>query len=297
MKPTLEQLESRLNPSALLDYANGVLSLTGHADNLVVSASAGKYSITDVPVKVAVTQGFPPVVVGYTYKLGEPIDITPAAAALGFTGNGTEAVTGGSLAATDAIFIQSDGAIVNLRSLQNPTTLSLDAASSTNVSSNAPVNTGDMSGIKAPLTVNGGSLTLSNFGSRSAAHVTVNSDTIIGMGAQPITYSPLIDKDNGNGFGREIDGLVSLRLIGSNTPGVSDQYVVDNPSTPLSITAGHAEVDVVGLVQQLSVNLRNGTLNGVQNVVLKTGTALGWSGSADNVDFFGVSVINGQPIS
>ena len=89
----------------MLDFngASRTLLITegANADSLTVSVSGGKYTFKDT---------------------GETISVTAAAAALGFTGSGSNTVTGGSLPAADSISIIGSNTI-NIQSIANPMTV------------------------------------------------------------------------------------------------------------------------------------------------------------------------------
>ncbi len=241
----VERLEDRLTPAAaVLDFntAAHTLLFTGgmDADNLTVSVSAGKYTFKDTGP-------------------GVTISVTAAAAALGFTGSGTNTATGGTLPAGDSIAITGSSLndVINIDSIGNATTVTGGAGVNTiNVSSNAPTNTGNLSSIGAALTVtasNSGmdTLNVSNFGATSGdSNVVVGSSTITGFAGstnnQTITYNTA----SGGAF-------TLVHLYGSNNPTLAENFTIDNPAAKFQLDS-QAGPDTVNV---LAVSSSGATIN------------------------------------
>jgi uncharacterized repeat protein (TIGR01451 family) len=193
----LELLEDRVTPASALTVAGGsavFVAETGVTHNLTVSVASGTYTFSDT---------------------GDTISLNGGPAANTVTTSGI--TTGGTI----TLDMGDHNDTVNIRSINNATMVNGGVGNETvNVSSNAPTNTGSLAGIAAALTFNAGTgsnrLVASNFGATSGdSNVVVSDSTITGFAPSTITYTGTY-------------GLV--RLIGSNSPGLAEQFTVNDPS-------------------------------------------------------------------
>jgi acrosin len=254
----VEMLETRITPSTLsYDSGNHKLIYTSDPSNdtLTVSVSGSTYTFTDPAQSIT---------------LGD--SNFPAPPNWSTSGNGTPSspsIATGPLQASDSIQItghDSGTDVFNIRSISNPTTLS-DSAATINVASNAPMNTGNLAGINAPLTVNaaagaGDTLVLSNFSATTGdSNVVFSGNTITGFAPQPITLttSPAIPPVLPAG------SFSLVRLIGSNNVALNEVFTLNSPSAPVQVDgdAGPDTINVEALSHAATVNggAGNDTIN------------------------------------
>lgn len=182
---------------------SGVLSYVGaDAENnsLTVQCSAGSYGFFDS---------------GATITLGA------GAVTAGWTGSGTNTVTGSASTITSVSISPGGGTnVVNLRQVVDPVTVEGGSgATQVNVCSNAPATTGNLSAIGGAVTVNPGantSLTVADYGGQSRPQtVLIDAGGIYNLAPHPIHF----------GAG----ALASLRVVGSNVAGLSESFEVSAP--------------------------------------------------------------------
>jgi hypothetical protein len=221
----LETLEDRLTP-ATLDITGGLLTYTagsGVSNVLTLSVAGGNYTFNDV---------------------GETITLTGPGTA-GWSGGGSNTVSGPD-SSVNAITVdlgdQSDTA--NIRSINDPTMILGGLGDDTiNVSSNAPANTGNLAGIAADLTIDAGggsnTLVVSDFGASTGnGNVQVNAGAILNF-AGPGDGTAITYAASGGSFGL-------VRVIGSNSPTLAEQFTVNGPGGPLTLDA-NAGNDVINV--------------------------------------------------
>src|SRR5262249_51466126 len=122
-----------------------------------------------------------------------------------------------------------------------------------NVSSNAPGNTGTLAGINGALTVtaDAGSdqLVVSNFGTSTGdSNVVVSSSQITGLAPSTITYN-----STGGSFSL-------VRVIGSNSPALAENFTIDNPGAPLQLdaNAGNDTANLQNATSPVTLNMGAG---------------------------------------
>jgi acrosin len=205
----VERLEDRTTPSTL-DFTNGVLSYTASSNvgsNFTLAFSGGTYTLSDT---------------------AETITVTQAAQNAGFTGSGTNTVTGPDSTSLTSLQITlgNPADTANIRSLSKPTTLTTGAGSDTiNVSSTGL--TGNLNGIGASLSIDAGgganTLNVSNYTATSGdSNVVIGSSSITGF-AGPSGSSTINYTATGGTFSL-------LHVLGSNTPTLSQGFTVNNPN-------------------------------------------------------------------
>ena len=285
--PRLELLEDRITPSTL-DFVGGVLSYTassGIVNNFTLSLSGSTYTLNDT---------------------GETITLTDAAKAAGYTGSGTNTVTGPNSSALTSITVSlgdlADTA--NIRSTAKPTLVNTgDGNDTINVSSTGL--TGNLNGITAPLTIDGGAganiLNVSDYTATTGnQNVVIGSTSITGF-AGPTDNVAINYQATGGTYSL-------LHVLGSNTPSLSQTFTVNNPNTsllqlntdngtntvnvqaisgPVSIVGGLGKDNIVVCsTSDLSGNLDNIngalTIDGGQGVNTLTVSDAGTTGPANN---------------
>ncbi len=256
---SFERLEDRTTPSTL-DFGGGVLSYTASTNvgsNFTLSYSGGTYTLSDS---------------------AETITVTAAAQAAGFTGSGTNTVTGpdGASLTSLQITLGNLADTANVRSLSKPTALTTGAGNDTiNVSSTGL--TGNLNGIGASLSIDAGgganTLAVSNYTATSGdANVVIGGGTITGF-AGPSGGSTIGYKATGGTFSL-------LRVMGSNTPTLSQTFTVNNPAaTTFQLNADNG-------TNTINVEATGGAANivgglGKDNIVVCSKTDL--TGSLDNI--------------
>ncbi len=258
--PRLELLEDRITPSTL-DFVGGVLSYTassGVVNNFTLSLSGSTYTLNDT---------------------GETITLTAAAKAAGYTGSGTNTVTGPNSSALTSITVNlgdlADTA--NIRSTAKPTLVNTgDGNDTINVSSTGL--TGNLAGITAPLTIDAGAganiLNVSDYTATSGnQNVVIGSTSITGF-AGPTDNVAINYQATGGTFSL-------LHVLGSNTPSLSQTFTVNNPNTSLlqlNTDNGTNTVNVQAISGPVSIV---GGL-GKDNIVVCSTSDL--SGSLDNIN-------------
>lgn len=217
--------------AATLHITDGSLTYTGSsgANSLTVSVSGGTYTFTDAAEAITLT--------GMT---------------TGWSGNGTTSVSGPDSSVNAINLNLGDGAdTVNLRSANDPVTVNGELGTDTiNVSSNAPSNTGTLSGIAANVIVHGDagsdSVVVSDYSAASGnGSVVVTDSSITGL-AGPTDGSTI-----------SYTGTFSrVRVITSNTPGLSEGITVSNTSTPLQVdtNAGSDSIAVRATSNPTTIN-------------------------------------------
>lgn len=214
----LEQLEARENP-ATVDLVSGTLTFTGDAGADVVSWSkAGTSAMIQANAPISKVGSFP----------------------AGWSGfNSTTLV--GPLASFDSVVIDlGDG--TNTLNLRNnggkPVAVQGGAGSDTfNISSDAPTNYGNLDGITAPVSLDGGGgvnrLVVSDLGSGVGNTASVVGGTISGLSPSDIEFSGAWQ-------------LVTIR--GSNSMTASDSFTLDSAAANLRIELNNGDdsVFVVG---------------------------------------------------
>lgn len=136
---TIDRLPDRTCPATFdIDLTLTGTLLTGPGnDDVTVEVSGGVYTLSDSI---------------------DTIDLTDEAVNAGWTGGGTNVVTGPAASIDFLTVTFGDGTnVCNLRSVDDPTTVNCGSeVTAVNVSSDAPLNTGGTAGIQAPVTVNAG---------------------------------------------------------------------------------------------------------------------------------------------
>src|SRR5262245_25126788 len=243
----LEPLEARLTP-AQLEIAGTLLTYT---------AAAGETN----SLKVSVTGSGASSV--YTFNdTGGTITLGSGATGAGWTGSGTNTVTGPFAAGapnTISIDLGDQNDIVNILSINNDASVLGGAGNDNiNVSSNAPLNTGFLSGINGALTITADSgadqLVVSNFGASSGdSNVVLGNTQITGFAPSTITYH-----SGGGSFSL-------VRLIGSNSPGLAETFTITDPGAQLQldVNAGNDTANVQSLSAAATLNMGagNDTIN------------------------------------
>jgi hypothetical protein len=198
----LEAIEDRCTP-ATLAMSTGVLVYTGGAVNndFTIAVSGSNYVISDV---VAITS-------------------VPS----GWTGVGTPTVTGPTATVSSiSVNLGAGTDVANIRSVAAGITITSSGNLTTNLSSNAPSNSGTLAGIVGNVTVTGSgsgtnAVVISNSSAATGSTSTITATQVTGMlpSGKTVEYS---------NFGR-------LRVIGSNLG--ADNFTVD-------VTSGSTALEV-----------------------------------------------------
>ncbi len=214
----LEGMEDRCTP-ATLTLTTGVLAYTAGSENndFTITVSGANYVINDV--------------------------VGISAIPTGWTGVGTETVTGPT-AGVSSISVNLGGGsdVANIRSIAADITVTSTGSLTTNLSSNAPTNSGTLAGIDGNVTVTGSgsgtnAIVVSNSLAATGSTSTITATQVTGMlpSAKTLTSS----------------NIGSLRVIGSNL-GVNN-FTVD-------VTTGSTalEVDTLGGNDTVAVQATSG---------------------------------------
>lgn len=211
----VEQLEGRDTPATLDVGAGGELSFLGSdGPNTVTQSFSGTSLVFN--------------------DASDLITVTPAAYAKGWRGGGTHTVAGPRAGLVSAAVDLGLGAnVFNLRQTGVPETVTAAGPLTTNVSSNAPTNTGTLDGILAPVSVDTGVINLSDAGATTGNDgVVIDATGVYNLGPAPIyTTGP----------------LTALNVTGSNSVGLAEGYTVGGSAGPLTLKtqAGNDTVMVV----------------------------------------------------
>jgi hypothetical protein len=211
-------MEDRCTP-ATLALTTGVLAYTAGSENndFTITVSGANYVINDV--------------------------VAISAIPTGWTGVGTETVTGPT-AGVSSISVNLGGGsdVANIRSIAADSTITSSGSLTTNLSSNAPTNSGTLAGIDGNVTVTGSgggtnAIVVSNSLAATGSTSTITASQVTGMlpSAKTVGYS----------------NIGSLRVIGSNL-GVNN-FTVD-------VTTGSTalEVDTLGGNDTVAVQATSG---------------------------------------
>jgi hypothetical protein len=239
-RPRLETLEDRTVP-ATLDIAGGALTLIDSGtenNNITITKGAAGYSINDT---------------------GAVITLTPDAVAAGWKGGGTNTVSGPLTSVTGSFSVDLGGGtnILNIRGINNTTSVTATGGTSTvNISSNAPLNTGNMAAIGSnPITVTGGTSTTLNVANVTAAStgtIGITATAITGLADSTITYSGT---------------LAALTVRGSNVGTLVETYTVTSPAATNFTLQTFGGNDTVNVVSTTGIALINtGAGNDIVNV-------------------------------
>lgn len=228
-----EQLESIYAP-AILDIVGSVLTFAGDGANDVVTVTVSGTGV-------------------YQFKLnGDAFDSVP----VGWSGVGT-ATAQGKLSPTDAISIDTGSGTgeVNLRSTYHPVTIAVDTGI-VNISSNAPINTGSLAGIRADVTVVPGTATVLNVSDQGSPSVTSNAAVIIdGTGIHGFA-GPADDVEILFGAGV----FAAIRVDGSNVT-APESFTVDSPPTDYLLLDAHGGNDSIAVVGDVTGDFYGGAGN------------------------------------
>ena len=204
--------------------------------------------------------------------------LTAAARAAGFTGSGTNTVTGPDSNALTSLQINlgNSNDTANVRSFSKPTTLTTGAGNDTiNVSSTSL--TGNLNGIGANLTIDAGTgantLNVSDYTAISGnQNVVVGNSSITGF-AGPTDGATINYAATGGTFSL-------LRVLGSNTPTLAQTFTVNNPNASLF------QLNADNGTNAINVEAISGTASivgglGKDNIVVSSKPDL--TGSLDNI--------------
>lgn len=233
----LERLENRECP-AILDITNNIINYIANnniTNSITISISGSIYTFNDSSETIIIT--------------GDTTN---------WTGSGTNTVTGPD-SSINSIYIdtKNNNDIVNIRSTNDDIIIiDEDGNDITNISSNAPNNTGTLNNINSNITINGGSgndsLVVSDFSAYTENDsILVDESSIINLAPGNINYNGTFQK---------------IRILTSNTPGLNENIIVENNSSLTQIDTFSGK-DIVS-VKEVSFPIIINTGHGNDEVIL-----------------------------
>ena len=252
----LEGLEDRTTPSTL-DLVGGVLTYTG---------AAGETNLATLLDQAGTTRLADP---------GADITLGAGAAAAGFTlSNSHTAIGPNASVSSIALDLGDVNDTANIQAITHATSvLTGDGNDVVNVSSNAALNTGNLAGIAAELSIDAGAgvntLNVSDFSASTGnSAVTVSDTQILGL-AGPSDGSAINYAATGGSFGL-------IRVLGSNSPTLAESFTIDDPAGVfrLDANAGADVANVQSISAAATINMSAGadTINVSSDAPANLGT-------------------------